>query len=703
MGRLWVARILLGLFLLLAGISVALHLALLTRGVQDSLKSRVQAELARRLEREVQIGHVQLSPFLNYLELRQVVIGGSGGGPLFQVESLRFYPDLGRLFRLVVALRTVVLIHPVLDLSAGAPTPPIPFPFQAQGLLLLQVDRLQIRDGELTYRVQGRIWNAKGFDADLWLEGGQVMGDLRLAQGTLRLSEEALAWSDLTALVTVTDRDLIVSRLGVHLFGGDLHLTGRVGDLPGGQTLTLNLKAKLPLPWSVLVPGSVEVDGQLAGSVQNPAFRGHARLGGGGMPGIGVEIAADREGVQGQGFQLLGLPGEISGKAYLRWTDLSYSLQVKGRGVLLDQLLSPFLGDSPMTGTLAGEAIASGQGIALAGLNGQLAFHVASLVFREQPAVMGKVEGVVKAEGKKLSLERFRVDLPPNQLTAKGLLSDGLSLQMVGRFPRVDLLGDLFGAKNLGGDGQVEGRVMGALTGPVFQGTLTWNRPRLLGLSFTQIQGEVLVERRSLSASRLILTRGESRGEVRARLTLPEKSKGMDVKQDLQMEVEGKVLGIPRDLLSLFLRGSVPMTGRMTLEAKVGGTPAHLTGQGHLLNDLAQRVAHMRNDQRSLPDLASRKWVRAVEIANSVEYGLTSAIYTKDIRNAFKAIEKIDAGLTYINSSTIGSEVHLPFGGVKKSGSTREAGIAGIDEFSELKTVYFDYSGKLQKAQMDDK
>jgi aldehyde dehydrogenase (NAD+) len=92
----------------------------------------------------------------------------------------------------------------------------------------------------------------------------------------------------------------------------------------------------------------------------------------------------------------------------------------------------------------------------------------------------------------------------------------------------------------------------------------------------------------------------------------------------------------------------------------------------------------------------------AINIANSVEYGLSSSIYTKNIRNAFKAIEKLDAGLTYINASTIGSEVHLPFGGIKGSGTTREGGWTAIDEFSEMKTVYFDYSGKLQRAQIDD-
>lgn len=92
----------------------------------------------------------------------------------------------------------------------------------------------------------------------------------------------------------------------------------------------------------------------------------------------------------------------------------------------------------------------------------------------------------------------------------------------------------------------------------------------------------------------------------------------------------------------------------------------------------------------------------AINIANSVEYGLSSSIYTENMTSAFRAIEKIEAGITYVNAPTIGSEIHLPFGGVKSTGNgTREAGTTAIEEFTELKTVYFDYSGKLQKAQID--
>jgi aldehyde dehydrogenase (NAD+) len=93
---------------------------------------------------------------------------------------------------------------------------------------------------------------------------------------------------------------------------------------------------------------------------------------------------------------------------------------------------------------------------------------------------------------------------------------------------------------------------------------------------------------------------------------------------------------------------------------------------------------------------------QAVNINNGVPYGLSSAIYTTDLSKAFKAMERITSGIVYINAGTIGAEVHLPFGGTRGTGNGhREAGQAALDSYSEWKTVYIDYSGRLQKAQID--
>jgi alpha-ketoglutaric semialdehyde dehydrogenase len=98
-----------------------------------------------------------------------------------------------------------------------------------------------------------------------------------------------------------------------------------------------------------------------------------------------------------------------------------------------------------------------------------------------------------------------------------------------------------------------------------------------------------------------------------------------------------------------------------------------------------------------------QSYEEAVRVANDVEYGLSSSIYTRDVNRAFRAMGDLEAGITYINAPTIGAEVQLPFGGVKNTGNGgREAGSVAIDEFTELKTVFVDFSSKLQKAQIEE-
>jgi alpha-ketoglutaric semialdehyde dehydrogenase len=93
----------------------------------------------------------------------------------------------------------------------------------------------------------------------------------------------------------------------------------------------------------------------------------------------------------------------------------------------------------------------------------------------------------------------------------------------------------------------------------------------------------------------------------------------------------------------------------------------------------------------------------ALEIANGVIYGLSSSIYTRDVNKAFQAQRDLETGIVYVNAPTIGAETHLPFGGTKNTGNGhRESGTAALDFYSEWKTVYVDYSDKLQRAQIDN-
>lgn len=92
----------------------------------------------------------------------------------------------------------------------------------------------------------------------------------------------------------------------------------------------------------------------------------------------------------------------------------------------------------------------------------------------------------------------------------------------------------------------------------------------------------------------------------------------------------------------------------------------------------------------------------AIQVANDIEFGLSTAIYTKNVNQAFEAVRDLESGITYVNAPTIGAEVHLPFGGTKNTGNGhREAAEACLDIFTEWKAVYIDYSDKLQRAQID--
>src|SRR5918996_20079 len=108
----------------------------------------------------------------------------------------------------------------------------------------------------------------------------------------------------------------------------------------------------------------------------------------------------------------------------------------------------------------------------------------------------------------------------------------------------------------------------------------------------------------------------------------------------------------------------------------------------------AERIAGMVAQAAELVD--------ALDVVNAVEYGLSAAVYTRDINAALRAVDRIDTGIVYVNAPTIGAEIPLPFGGTKHTGNGfREAGTRGIEQFSQPKTVYVDYSGRLQKAQID--
>ena len=101
--------------------------------------------------------------------------------------------------------------------------------------------------------------------------------------------------------------------------------------------------------------------------------------------------------------------------------------------------------------------------------------------------------------------------------------------------------------------------------------------------------------------------------------------------------------------------------------------------------------------------LKCARWMKRSPSATTCMYGLSASLYTQDVNRAFRAMREMYTGIFYVNAPTIGAEVHLPFGGTKATGNGhREAGTAALDVFSEWKSIYVDFSGKLQRAQIDN-
>jgi aldehyde dehydrogenase (NAD+) len=116
----------------------------------------------------------------------------------------------------------------------------------------------------------------------------------------------------------------------------------------------------------------------------------------------------------------------------------------------------------------------------------------------------------------------------------------------------------------------------------------------------------------------------------------------------------------------------------------------------------AMRVAHEEIFGPVVSVIPVRSLEEAIEVGNSVEYGLSASIYTQDVNKAFTAMREMYTGIFYVNAPTIGAETHLPFGGTKGTGNGhREACVQALEVFSEWKSVYIDFSGRLQRAQID--
>ena len=186
------------------------------------------------------------------------------------------------------------------------------------------------------------------------------------------------------------------------------------------------------------------------------------------------------------------------------------------------------------------------------------------------------------------------------------------------------------------------------------------------------------------------------------RLLEPERGAVCGYKIALTSPVMQKLCGIPHPLSGpLYARSTHASPARLESGAFAKGyfhEPTVFTDV-----DPKMRVAKEEIFGPVVSVIPCRSLEEAIAIGNDVEYGLSASIYTQDINRAFTAMRDLYTGIFYVNAPTIGAEVHLPFGGTKDTGNGhREAGQAALDVFTEWKSIYVDYSGRLQRAQIDN-
>ena len=211
---------------------------------------------------------------------------------------------------------------------------------------------------------------------------------------------------------------------------------------------------------------------------------------------------------------------------------------------------------------------------------------------------------------------------------------------------------------------------------------------------------------RCTSTSRLIV-HPDVAGELVERIVKRSEQLRLGDPQEPGVDVGPVITGSSTDRIAGMVaaavdEGATVATGGrpVTVDGCDGGaffTPTVLTGVRP-----EHRIAREEVFGPVLAVLEVAEFDEALEVVNSVEYGLSAAVYTRDINAALRAVDGIDTGIVYVNAPTIGAEIPLPFGGTKHTGNGfREAGTRGIEQFSQVKTVYVDYSGRLQKAQID--
>jgi aldehyde dehydrogenase (NAD+) len=211
---------------------------------------------------------------------------------------------------------------------------------------------------------------------------------------------------------------------------------------------------------------------------------------------------------------------------------------------------------------------------------------------------------------------------------------------------------------------------------------------------------------RCTATSRILLQRGiaaEFKDKLVARVKRLRVGNGLDEQMEVGPQINEQQIATSKKYVEIAVaEGAQLLTGGRVLKEGPYAQGTFFEPTVFADVDPGMRIAREEIFGPVVSLLEFDTFEQAIEIANSIDYGLSTSLYTKDLNRAFTAIRDLEAGITYINAPTIGAEVHLPFGGVKRTGNGHREGLGALEFFTTWKAVYVDYSDKLQRAQIDN-
>ncbi len=632
----------LGLILMvLMGLSLLVRLPF----IQAEIRSRIESNLQARFNIEVAIGSAYLDPLLRSVKISQLRISRHEQpqrDASVEIEGVELYPNLWSLLRLRFQLNRVLLSRPRVSIQpskvATARNKEISFTVKSLALPL-GIERFLIQDGEVLWEETGKRITMSGLQGEFRAQTRDVEGSLRIAEIKIETGHLSLSVTDLALRGELQGDNFQVNQIRLTALGSVMEGQGQIRSILNDPAINLAINASgeiedlFPRKPPVRLLGTFHLEGGISGPIMDPTFTGqakikHGKLGQFSTSSINMVVEGNRSEFRLKQLEMRGVDGTLTGDLTVTWKSLQYRLSLLGKRVNLTRILRLVAGNAYVGGHTTMEAQVVGQGTDLSKLKGQIKIGVEDFHFLKRPEERGHVRISLEGQGTRVQVRKLEVAIAQTHLSAAGTLEPGenLTMSVVGQTAKLDQIAGLFGSKphQLAGEVKFKGQLSGPLGDPVLKGDLHWSNATLLGVTLASVRGpvELSLAQRTLKSPSLDAMRQDLRGKFNVGLTLLPKPphRKLKLKQDLELKIDGDIEGPWEQLIGIFFKKQLPITGNMQLQVDIQGTPENLSGQGRLgVTDFTVFEMPWERAQATVRLKERRILLQGIEIQNADE------------------------------------------------------------------------------------